>query len=234
MRVAACSRTDAGVHALAQKVSFSPPEMPPIDTACAINALNSLLPQDIRILSILEKPSEFHARHQAKGKAYTYLFNTSDLRSPFIRNYAWALSCAPNLPVMAKSANLLLGTHDFTGYAVNTRDQELDPIKTLYNVSLHKTGNFIVISVIGNSFLYKMVRRIVGFLLKVGKGQLEPDVARQVLRSKERRIEFDTAPPHGLYLEEVFYTIDEMTAYKSRQLPFLHFLGLPNLANLVK
>ena len=227
LRLAGCSRTDAGVHALAQKASFHPPEKPPIDEISAQRALNSLLPKDIRILRIDKVPANFHARHDAIGKAYTYLLYTEDLFSPFFQNFFWTMKCKLDIQAMIAAARTMIGTHDFTGFSVNNCISDTQPVKTLFNVTVKKMGTFIVISVVGDSFLYKMVRRIVGFLVKVGKGQVPPAVASQILNAKNRVVQFDTAPAQGLFLEEVFYRKEEISEFQSRQIPFLKLLGLP-------
>ena len=229
--LAGCSRTDAGVHALAQKVSFSPPEWPVINRQNAWKALNSLLPPDIRILSIDEVSEGFHARHKAVGKAYTYLLYSGKLLSPFMGNYFWPQEYSLSLEPIVRASNLLIGTHDFSGFSVTTSNPEPNTIKTLQRITVKQIGSFLTISIVGNSFLYKMVRRIVGFLVKVGKGQLEPSTALQILSAQDRTVQFDTAPAKGLYLEEVFYQHEEMIRFQSWQIPFLNLLGLPDIVD---
>ena len=229
LRVFGCSRTDAGVHALSQRASFRPPEKPPIDTVSAQRALNSLLPPEIRILRIDRVANDFHARHNALGKAYTYLLNTGECLSPFMRNHFWSLRCELDLQAMSTACEYLIGTHDFTGFSVSSTSSDIQPVKTLYGITIKPIGRYLIISIIGNSFLYKMVRRVVGFLVKVGKGQIAPEQASQVLNVKDRVIQFDTAPAHGLYLEEVFYRTDDIFRFQSGDIPFLKLLGLPDV-----
>ena len=228
LHITGCSRTDAGVHALAQKVSFSPPERPAINRQSAWKALNSLLPPDIKILSIDEVSDDFHAGHEAVGKAYSYLLYRGKLLSPFMRNYFWPQGCSLNLKAMMRASNLLIGTHNFIGFSVNTSNPEINPLRTLYGITVKQIGSFLMISIIGNSFLYKMMRRIVGFLVKVGKEQIEPGIALQILNTTNRTVQFDTAPASGLYLEEVFYQCEEISRFQSWQIPFLKLLGLPD------
>ena len=227
LRVFGCSRTDAGVHALSQRASFCPPDKPPIDELSARRALNSLLPSDIRILRIDKVANDFHARHNAVGKAYSYLLNSEECLCPFTRNHFWSLRCELNLQAMATASKHLIGTHDFTGFSVNSTNSDIQPVKILYDARVQTIGSYIVISIIGNSFLYKMVRRIVGFLVKVGKGQAAPEEASQVLSVRNRAVQFDTAPAHGLYLEEVFYRKEDIFRFQSGEIPFLKLLGLP-------
>jgi tRNA pseudouridine38-40 synthase len=221
-----CSRTDAGVHALSQKITFHPPEHPRINPEIVKRALNQLLPKDIRIQEIEQKPIEFHARFNAKGKIYSYVIFQGQIQSPFMRNFCWSIQDKLHIEQMQTAAEGLIGEHDFTAFSVTSRGQHVESfIRTICQIKISAVEKFIVISVSGDGFLYKMVRRIIGFLVAVGRGR-PIDKADVILKSRNRNSGFDTAPPQGLYLEKVFYDDDDMAGYTSLKLPFLAFLGL--------
>ena len=227
LEVQGCSRTDAGVHALAQMVSFRPPDRPPNDPDTVCKALNARLPADIRVLGITGQAPGFNARRDAKAKAYTYLVHRGRLRSPFLNRYCWQLKYELDLDKMRQAAAMLRGTHDFAAFTVNLRHQQREHTNcSLYAWHLRRAGSFIAITVIGASFLYRMVRRLTGYLVEVGRGRLEAQSAAGLLTAGEpHKVAFETAPPQGLFLERVFFD-DAGAAYIPRQLPFLQLLDL--------
>lgn len=229
IRIHGCSRTDRGVHALDQTASFTPPADNGIPADNFRRAVNAVLPPDIRVRSVEPVPPEFHARHDAAGKAYTYvLFSGRELTSPFCARYCWQHTRPLDIAAMRHAAALLPGTHDYTGFAVKSKESDRDPVKTLYAVHMKKAASFVVITVIGNAFLYRMVRRLTGFLVAVGHGTIAPDAVALVLQQHESSPSFDTAPPQGLFLERVFYAAADMAPHTARQLPFLAFLDIPD------
>lgn len=225
----ASSRTDSGVHALAQQVTFYPPPSPSLTTENVRRALATLLPSDIRVISAEEKKTEFHARHDNIGKVYIYILFNGQLISPYLTNYCWPVKQALDRTSMVSAAQQLVGTHDFTSLSVKPRADEVDNVRTLFRIDFMDFGQFTMIVVAGSSFLYKMVRRIVGYLVKVGKKTADPAETMVILNARERNIGVETAPPQGLFLDQVFYDRDEMDAYRPSQIPFLRLSGLPDL-----
>jgi tRNA pseudouridine38-40 synthase len=179
----AASRTDRGVHAHGQVVSFVAPP-------CTLRALNAVLPPDIRITAMEEK--NFHPTLDALGKEYHYRLGVRD--NPTERSFVWQLPKWPDFERMEESTKHLIGTHDFSAFA---NEKKENPICTITSIEI---GPTIVIR--GNRFLYKMVRNIVGSLIKLSPGEI-----LEALHSKDRKKAGPTAPAHGLYLHQVFYSL---------------------------
>ncbi len=222
-KIFGCSRTDAGVHALAQMATFFPPVHPPIKPENAFIAMNNALPNDIRIQKIELKPDDFHARFKAVGKTYSYVIYRDRLLSPFMGDLCWHVSEKINIDILTDTASYLVGKHDFTTFSAISNAPDINYVKEIYSIKVNSFGKFVVISITGNSFLYKMVRRLVGYLIKAStKNNLENP--EKILESKNRNSGFDTAPPQGLYLEKIFYSKEELNNYDLTGLPFLSFL----------
>jgi tRNA pseudouridine38-40 synthase len=193
-------RTDAGVHVRAQVAS------------CALTthhspltlrrALNANLPDDIRILRVQEVDADFHARFSAKRKEYRYQIDCGDVADPFLRRYAWHHPRPLDLPAMRKAARLLKGRHDFT--ALSAKSERL-PVRTISKLTVTKRGDVVTIAVAADGFLYKMVRSIVGALVKVGEGKMTPAELGALVAGKKRVPLVETAPAKGLFLWRVWY-----------------------------
>lgn len=231
LRTQGCSRTDAGVHALCQLVSVTPPASPTIPPDGALKALNGSLPPTIRVRDISVREPGFHARHAAVGKAYTYLLHRGRLQNPFLAPYL--SPCPPDLDVAAMRAatSHLVGAHDFRNFTVNSDGQNpTDTIRSLDRFVLREHGRILSITVVGERFLYRMVRRLVGCLLAVGEGRLAPSAVPAYRDGPDRDGPVQTALPQGLYLEDVFLDPATMAAFTPGPLPFLGLLGLPDPA----
>ena len=200
--VTGASRTDAGVHALAQKAHFEtdssiPPEKYPF-------VLNNLLPPDIRVQQGQAVPPAFHARFLSAGKTYTYRILNSRHASALRRN-TWAhvpvpLSLAPMLEAVAD----LPGTHDFAAFQASGGAAKTT-VRTIESATLRQEGPEFVFTVRGNAFLYNMVRITVGTLVEIGWRRRAPDAFRKAFLSGNRLDLGYTAPAHGLELTEVRY-----------------------------
>ena len=223
--VNASSRTDSGVHALEQTVSFTPPlNAPSIPMPALIRALNSRLPPSIRILSV--NADDIHARFDAVGKAYTYLIHHGAFRSPFLFNYCWTIREPLENDRLQEAAKQLCGRHDFSAFSVKSGQEDIYPICHIERIQVNLLGVFNLITVIGDHFLYRMVRRLVGFLTEVGHKRLQPESASIFLKTKNHTFPFNTVPSRGLYLDRVFFTEEEMKSYcPPNELPFLRFLN---------
>ena len=200
--IAGSGRTDAGVHALAQTVTFTTNGR--IPCANIVRASRSLLPRDIVVLSAEEMPEGFHARFSACWKVYQYRVLCCAFANPFRVRYTWQLANELNLAAMNEAAALLLGTHDFSAFR-SSGSVDSSPIKTIYAAAWHKEGSELVFRIAGDGFLYHMVRNIVWSLVQVGLGRrTKEDFAAEL---EAQRCEFlnEPAPAEGLYLEEVGY-----------------------------
>ncbi|MDR6120688.1 tRNA pseudouridine38-40 synthase [Bacillus sp. SLBN-46] len=202
VKVAGSGRTDAGVHAKGQVIHFDSP-LPIAEDRWEI-ALNSMLPEDISILSVKKVNDSFHSRFDAIGKEYRYVLLLSSKRDPFQRVFAYRYPYRLNLEAMKKASKYFLGTHDFTSFC-SARTEVEDKIRTVKTIDFLLEDDQLTIRFVGNGFLYNMVRILVGTLLEVGSGDRDPEDIPAILEKKDRRLAGKTAPAHGLYLWEVFY-----------------------------
>jgi tRNA pseudouridine38-40 synthase len=196
-------RTDAGVHARAQVANCSLITNHRSQVLRA--ALNANLPQDIRVLRAQEVDAKFHARFSARGKEYRYQIDCGAVADPFQRNFAWHHPKALNVTAMRRAAKLLIGRHDFSALSVNPMRPIETPVRTISKLSVTKCGNMLTITVAANGFLYRMVRSIVGALVKVGEGRLTVEDLGKLIRTKKRTALIETAPAKGLFLWRVSY-----------------------------
>lgn len=208
-RVFGASRTDAGVHALGQVAHVDTPSE--IDCVRLRRGLNAVLPPDVSVWELEEAPSDFHARFSAKGKHYRYLLLNGPCRSPLVSDRAWHVPGELDLERMRAGARALIGRHDFRAL-VSRPDGDGDCHRTLTLVRVEAQpwgpARWVAIDVLGEGFLYKMVRTIAGTLCELGapgaQGCAEAQV-RELLASRDRTQAGATAPAHGLFLCRVFY-----------------------------
>ncbi|MFA6928826.1 MAG: tRNA pseudouridine(38-40) synthase TruA [Lentisphaeria bacterium] len=225
LKISGCSRTDAGVHALDQQVSFSVDMPEDIDPASFPARLNRWLPDDIVITGARVCPDPFNARHDNFGKAYTYCISPGIKINPLFARYVWRTPHPLNLQAMQETATYLTGTLDFASFAVNSRQEIDSTVRTLYCLQVLEKDGMIYINAVGESFLYKMVRSLVGYLVHVGMGHARPENTPTVLEGKKRSLAADSAPAQGLFLAKVFLQPEEWRNYSPQLPPFL-FQGL--------
>lgn len=203
-KVVASGRTDAGVHALGQVIHFDTELTFPLERW--ERALNTQLPDDIRILKVSEVSPDFHARYGTTGKVYRYKWSLADIQNPFTRKFVVHMpGIKPDVEKMRKAAKLFLGTHDFTSFC-SARTEVVDRVRTIKRLDLIQTDMQELHLVIeGDGFLYNMVRIIAGNLWEIGIGRREPAEIERMLKAMDRKQAGKTAPAHGLYLETVSY-----------------------------
>ncbi len=201
--VTGASRTDAGVHAVRQAVSFSAPRK--LAPAELQRALNYFLPVAIRVRGVKLVDPEFHARFAAEAKTYEYRVWNDAVLDPFLADRVWHVPLPLAMPAMQEAAELFLGTKDFSAFATNSGQAYSTAVRTISDLALHRRGPSVRIRVTGDGFLYHMVRNIVGALIRVGKGRLTPRELQEILESRDRRRAPASAPPWGLYLLRVHY-----------------------------
>jgi len=205
-RVHASGRTDAGVHALGQVVHFkAETDILPEQLKAR---LNETLPEDIRVLSAKEMPLSFHSRYDASGKVYRYAILNCRIAGRYRARSVHVFSPKIDTKRMEEAASYLLGKHDFSSFGVNPGREVENPTRTIKRLELTRQGHYIFIEVEADGFLYKMVRSIVGTLLKAGVGKIEPEEMPAILESRDRCRAGATAPPQGLCLLEVKYPAD--------------------------
>jgi tRNA pseudouridine38-40 synthase len=200
--VVAAGRTDAGVHAAGQVVSLRTASATP--TRGIVLGTNSALPPDVAVLTAEEVSPEFHARYSARGKHYRYRLVPGPVRPPLRGRYAAWCREELDIEAMSAAAGQLLGEHDFSSFR-NVGSFAGSGVRNLRRLDITRDGPYISVDVVGDGFLYKMVRNLVGTLVLVGRGLLTPAAVRSILQEKDRRCAGPTAPPQGLCLMEVFY-----------------------------
>jgi len=217
-------RTDSGVHARAQVAHMRvAADLPP---TVLIRALNAHLPEDVRILQLESCEPDFHAQLDATAKTYRYfIMNThtgkDPVHWPFLRRYTWFLSYPLDFEAMQKALSLLEGEHDFASFqnkgtpVPNTVREILEAKLIVHSGNPREIppwmpgpeleAKLIEVRVRGTGFLKQMVRTIVGTVVEVGRGRLEPGQISQILQQKSRKASGMTAPAHGLFLDHVEY-----------------------------
>lgn len=198
-----CSRTDAKVHANRYCVSFDTTNAIPCDKL--VIAMNIHLPSDIAAISCREVGEDFHPRYSAVGKRYIYKILNSPIRNPFLEGLVYHYPKVLDVALLADQAAQFVGTYDFIGLS-NTGTKIEDTVRTITACSVRREGELVIVTVEGDGFLYNMVRIIVGTLLDINRGKIPKDTIREIILSKDRNRAGVTAPPQGLYLDEVFYT----------------------------
>jgi tRNA pseudouridine38-40 synthase len=193
-------RTDAGVHALGQVVHVDLPNALPPDTLIA--RINDELPHDINVLTAERVAPRFHARHSAVSRRYRY--QLSRRRSAFEKPYVWWVREPLDIQRMRDAASHLVGFADFRSFTDDDPEEKSTQV-LLQELVLTEEGHLIIVHVTGSHFLWKMVRRIVGVLVEVGKGRLQPGDMIRLLKDESPVIAKLTAPAAGLFLEEVRY-----------------------------
>ena len=190
-------RTDAKVNAYFQPVHFDIEKE--INTEKVLHSLNGILPEEIKVLSLFE--SNIHARFDAKNKTYMYKMYVSNVDLPLYSN-ALQISPSLNLKEMKKFLKILVGSHDFKGFMASGSEVE-GTVRTIYNAKLIKEGAYLNLHIKGNGFLYKMVRNIVGTMLKIGEHKIELKELKNTLFFSFKAT--NTAKPEFLYLMNVEY-----------------------------
>lgn len=202
VKVTGSSRTDAGVHAFGMSVNFhTESAIPPERFAYA---LNTILPDDVTVVGSEEVGPDFHSRFHATGKKYRYLILNSLYPSSLLRHRAYHIQRHLSLDAMVEAAKHIKGTHDFKAFCASGGSSKTT-IRTITDIRLTKNEDLITLEVVGDGFLYNMVRIIAGTLIDAGSGRIAPESVADILLMGDRRKAGRTAPAHGLYLVEVYY-----------------------------
>ncbi|MFV0499837.1 MAG: tRNA pseudouridine(38-40) synthase TruA [Bacilli bacterium] len=197
----ASGRTDTGVHAKAQVAHFdSEFDISAIDMK---NALNSTLPDDIFVRLCNRVSSEFHSRYSAKSKEYEYLINVGEY-NPLLRNYVLQYCRELDIDKMKEALDYVIGTHDFSSFITGIKEEK-NATRTIYSAEINVSGSRISIVVHGSGFLRYMVRGIVGTIIDVGRGKIEPSQMVGILEKKDRSQAGPNVDSCGLYLSNVYY-----------------------------
>lgn len=202
------SRTDAGVNALEQVVNFKIKNLPATITLNKLPFIfNSFLPKDIVVNSAEKVDLNFHSRFSAKEKLYAYFLYYSKIDNPFWERFYYRLYYKNlNIALMQKIADKYFkGEKDFSSFG-NYHSSQIFTICNLKKILILKKNNFIIFSFLGNRFLYKMVRNLVGCLIDIGRGSLNEKKLSQIIAAKDRtKNKIQTAPAKGLFLVKIYY-----------------------------
>lgn len=202
VRVHGSSRTDAGVSARGQVFHFDGAWTH--GSVKLLRALRANLPDTLWVYRAVVASPGFHARYTACGKRYRYTILEGPA-DPFRAPLVWSVRTGLDVDAMRAAAAHLLGRHDFRAFAAESGAGPEDTVKTLWKLDCTRRGRELVLNVEGSGFLYKMVRSLAGFLVRVGEGKIPPEAAATILASKVRTQLVETAPPQGLCLMRVKY-----------------------------
>jgi tRNA pseudouridine38-40 synthase len=195
-------RTDAGVHALGQTFHFDSKKELNVDKFG--HSLNELLPEDIRIQSIIKVSNDFHARFNAKSKTYLYKIKNSKVSDPFKSDLEYTLGQKLDVEKMVEASKIFVGKHNFQNFTSKEEDEQKFS-RNIGEITINSDKNDIEITLKGDGFMRYMVRMIVGNLIQVGLGKMTSSDVKKALENKERKPSSYKAPAHGLYLKEVEY-----------------------------
>ena len=202
IEVIGAGRTDAGVHARGMAANAFMDT--PLSAEEIRDYLNRYLPDDIAVREVREASPRFHARYNAIGKTYRYTCFDGPVKSVFDRKYYTPLCEAPDLERMRRAARILEGEHDFRNFCVNPRMKK-STVRRVDRIDIEREGDYLLFTVHGTGFRQNMVRIMVGTLLEVGFGRMEPEQVREALEARERQKAGPTAPAQGLCLLSVDY-----------------------------
>lgn len=208
IRTSGAGRTDAGVHALGQVMSFrSASDQDPTGVR---QSLNALCGPAIAVLDAAPVPEGFDARFSAERRSYEYGILNREIHDPFSRHTTWHHPAPLDTELMGKAAQALVGEHSFESFG--RVEPGKTPIRRIESLELERDGDLVAIRVTANSFLQQMVRSIVGTLAKVGIGQIDPEEMDRILHARDRSAAGPVAPPHGLFLVSVAYPQEMLAA----------------------
>jgi tRNA pseudouridine38-40 synthase len=197
-RLSVAGRTDAGVHAEGQVVSFDADA----DPETVQRALNSMLAPEVVVRKAGVVPSGFDARRSASAREYRYRMRTAEVPNPFTARYEWHRAGRYRVGEMRAAARFLEGEHDFTSFS---RTGPGSPVRRLDRLSIRPVGDLLEFRARAGGFLHQMVRSLVGTLVAVGEGKMEANTMTEVLAARSRRAAGHVAPPWGLTLVRVLY-----------------------------
>jgi len=204
IRILAAGRTDAGVHAEGQVIAFDTTWRHGVGKLR--DALNALLPDSIAVFELSEAEPSFHPRYDALSRCYRYTIYQAEVCHPLYRRYSLCVTRPVDLEAMRLATRAILGEHDFGGFG--TPPQGDNSVRRVLKASWSQEGPWLYFDIEANAFLYRMVRMLVGTLLRVGHGALSPEAFAEVLVTQDRRRSGPAAPARGLCLKAVRYPTD--------------------------
>ena len=208
VHIRGAGRTDSGVHATGQVASF-PSDLDSIQAERWCLALNSYLPPDVRVLDSREVPPEFCAKKSARLRVYAYYLLAAQVGAPHLRRYCWKILRRPEVSALNRLAAVFVGEHDFTTFA-SAGDPSRSKVRRVVSSCFHPEGPFLVYRIAATSFVWKMVRSLLGTMLEYeADGRPSAELA-QALAARDRGLAGASAPARGLFLERVVYDGEEL------------------------
>lgn len=201
VRIKAAGRTDAGVHALGQVIAFRVEWKHPLGDLH--RGLNALLPRDIAVKKLAPAPEDFHPRFSAVSREYRYTVLNTLWRSPLRGRYAYHFGEPLDIEAMNEAASYLVGRHDFASFGMPPQGE--NTVRQVYRAGWRREGDFLHFDIVADAFLRRMVRLIVGTLLRVGTGKIAPKDVKAILEAKDINLSGPAVPPCGLCLIKVNY-----------------------------
>lgn len=213
VEIQGAGRTDAGVHARAQVAHLRVQREREDDTRRwptpheILDAINSRLPSDVCLVDVAEARPGFHARHDALAR--TYIYQISLRRTAFFKKFVWWVKQPLDIAAMSEAAHMVIGRHDFAAFrAADPSRPDESPIVVVEDAGIEQDGDLVVFRITASHFVWRMVRRVVGALVKLGRGEItRDDFARLLQGQTDSRLDVAawTAPASGLFLERVIY-----------------------------
>ncbi|MEP7273802.1 MAG: tRNA pseudouridine(38-40) synthase TruA [Acidobacteriota bacterium] len=217
LEIGGAGRTDAGVHAIAQ-IAHVKVHRRPGDarverrTDEILRGINDRLPSDINLLSVEEADARFHARHSATAR--TYLYQISTRRTAFGKRFVWWIKDELNAGLMSEAARVIAGRHDFSAFSERDSSREQSTIVVVESSSVTRDEHLLLFRISASHFLWKMVRRLVGSLVEIGRGNVSVAEVTALLAKPKAAAKFAparlTAPPSGLFLERITYGSNQL------------------------
>jgi tRNA pseudouridine38-40 synthase len=201
VKTAVAGRTDAGVHAADQVISFAVDS--PLDLGKLHRSLNRQLGPEIAVYAVSEVPDAFHARFSATGRRYRYRIWNAPVHDPLSVRTTWHIREPLDVPAMDRAVGAIVGTHDFASFC--RKATGYSTIRDLRQASWSRAGSVVELSIAANAFCHKMVRSIVAISVEVGRGRLDPEVVTETLEARDRTVGKGCAPSQGLTLVAVEY-----------------------------
>jgi tRNA pseudouridine38-40 synthase len=211
-RVISASRTDTGVHANEQVISFRTESRLPDETF--VKALNHYLPNDIAVKAAGRVDENFDIRVNALSREYEYQILNSSIRSPLLEDFTYLVHGKLNIEVMNEACQQLIGEHDFASFASSLRKREKTR-RTVINAHFTRENNLIIFDIMANSFLTHQVRNTVGLLLKIGSGKVKFEEIYKIMDSRRPGLAGPAAPACGLCLTKINYPRDVELKYEN-------------------
>jgi tRNA pseudouridine38-40 synthase len=208
-QLVAAGRTDAGVHALHQVANLRTSGLK-FPSKNLVMALNDALPPDVAVTKAIKVGEDFDARRGAIGRVY--LYQILRRRSAFSKETAWWVKDRLDLPAMGQAAALLQGRHDFAAFSDKDPEKPRETAMDLDSIELREQGSLLLLRFRARSFLWKMARRLTGYLVEVGRGRYKAGLTPALFQQDSKVLAPYTAPPQGLFLEKVLYPGESFNA----------------------